>query len=291
MSYVIRTNKEKLVKMAVGGEVAAPKLAAPLVPDNSGRAIISIGMAGIIYNARVGDPAFGWKADHLEPGVKIANPNEEADYAMHYLACAGNVAIVTSGDAAGARGRVSGEHARMIIDFEPEVLEKLNLGDQVLIQAYGTGLKLLDFPGIIVRKCDPALIEAWGLSLSPEGKLRVPVTHILPPRIMGSGAELFPEFVDQDMMTEDRAYVEELGLLSLRIGDLVAVADQDTSFGREWRPGAVTISLINHGDSNMTGHGPGVQTLLSCRNGEIEPMIDAGANIARYLKYGRWSEK
>ena len=88
---------------------------------------------------------------------------------------------------------------------------------------------------------------------------------------MGSGAELTPEFVDQDLMTGDRAALAEYGIDRLRLGDLVAVMDTDHRYGRGYKPGGVTIGLIMHGDSIMTGHGPGCQDMLVCANGEIEP--------------------
>jgi len=282
---VIRTNRDKLVKIAVGGEVSPPKLHAPTQADSTGRSFISIGMAGIVYNAQVGDLAFGWKADHIEPGVSIHNPDEHADYAMHYLTCVGNDAVVSSGEAAGARGLVSGEHARLLIDFAADDLDRLNIGDKIVIQGYGVGLELLDFPQIAVRKCSPALIENMRLEVNRAGQLVAPVTHTLTPRLMGSGLELIPEFVDQDMVSEDRALIEELGLLDLRLGDLVAILDQDHSYGRGLRQGGVVIGLINHGDSAMTGHGPGVMTLLSCPTPDIVPVIDARANIANYLPF------
>jgi len=34
------------------------------------------------------------------------------------------------------------------------------LGDRILVKAYGTGLKLLDFPTIKVLNIDPFLLEA-----------------------------------------------------------------------------------------------------------------------------------
>ena len=100
---------------------------------------------------------------------------------------------------------------------------------------------------------------------------------------MGSGAELTPEFVDQDLMTGDRAALAELGIDQLRLGDLVAVTDTDHRYGRGYKPGGVTIGLIMHGDSNWTGHGPGCQDMLVCANGDIELVIDPGANIAKLL--------
>lgn len=285
---MIRTNKDRLVTMAVQGEVSPPKLSRGYRPDNAGQSAISIGMAGIVYNVHVGDPAFGWEADHLEPGVSIHNPDQLADYAMHYLACVGNEAVVVSGEAQGAVGYVSGEHARFLIDFEPEVLEDMCVGDRIIIKTRGVGLELVDYAHITVRNCSPELIDAMRMEPAGDGKLAVPVAHEIPPELMGSGLELIPEFVDQDLMTQDRELIEELGLSKMRLGDLVVVRDQDHSYGRGYRDGAVVIGLINHGDCFMTGHGPGVMTLLSCPTPDIVPVIDPDANIANYLNIGNW---
>jgi hypothetical protein len=182
---------------------------------------------------------------------------------------------------------VSGEHARLLIDLAPEHLDMMCIGDQVLIRTFGLGLEFLDYPHIRIRKCCPELIEAMGLTPAGDGKLVVPVTKVFPPQIMGSGMELFPEFVDQDMMTEDRTLMDELGLTDLRLGDLVAICDQDHSYGRGLSEGAVAIGLINHGDCFSTGHGPGVMTLLSCATSHILPVVDPDANITNYLDFGR----
>jgi hypothetical protein len=270
--------------MAVSGFISAPTLdRSPYRPDTEGVGRVLIGMAGIVYNARVGAPAYGWAGDHVEPGVSIAHPDDAVDHAMHYLTCVGNEAFVASGPAIGARGVVTGEHARLLVDFAPDVLEQLCVGDRIVIKTEGRGMKLLDFPGVLVKKAGPNLIEAWGLGRSAAGRLQVPVVATIPAHIMGSGAELTPEFVDQDLMTGDRAALAEHGIDNLKLGDLVAVMDTDHRFGRGFKPGGVTIGLIMHGDSVMTGHGPGCQDMLVCANGEIEPVIDPGANIARML--------
>jgi hypothetical protein len=97
---------------------------------------------------------------------------------------------------------------------------------------------------------------------------------------MGSGAELMADYVDQDFMTGDRAEMARLGLDRLRLGDIVAVRDQDHTWGRGFYEGAVTIGLIIHGDSAWAGHGPGVLDLLSSREPRIVCTRDADANIA-----------
>ena len=116
-----------------------------------------------------------------------------------------------------------------------------------------------------------------------ERRIRVPVTMALPPQIMGSGAELNAEYVDQDLMSGDRALLAELGIDRMRLGDLVAIPDADHRYGRGYRKGAVTIALCIHGDSIMTGHGPGILTLMTCPEPCIEWVIDPAANIATYL--------
>jgi hypothetical protein len=280
----LRTNAEDLVVMAVTAFVSAPTLPRPPYrPDVEGMSQVPIGMAGVVYNVRVGDPAFGWAGDHVEPGVSVSHPDPAVDHALHYLTCVGNEARVVTGLAAGARGVVVGEHARLLVDFPPEVLERLCIGDEILIRTHGRGLRLLDFPGIQVKKASPLLLERWGLRVSAAGRLQVPVVAILPPTILGSGAELTPEFVDQDLMTGDRAALAEWGADRLRLGDLVAVQDADHRYGRGYRPGSVTIGLIMHGDSPVGGHGPGCQDLLVCAHGEIEPVLDPKANIAHIL--------
>ena len=280
---MLRTNATDLVTMAVTGFISAPTLdRSPYRPDTEGIGTVLIGMSGIVYNARVGDPAYGWAGDHVEPGVSIAHPDSDTDHAMHYLTCVGNEAFVASGPATGAKGVVTGEHARLLIDFAPDVLEQLTVGDRIVIKTSGRGMKLLDCPGVLVKKAGPNLIEKWGLRVK-NGKLQVPVVATIPAHIMGSGAELTPEFVDQDLMTGDRAALAEHGIDNLLLGDLVAVMDTDHRYGRGYKPGGVTIGLIMHGDSIMTGHGPGCQDMLVCANGEIEPVIDQDANLAKIL--------
>lgn len=279
----LQTNETWLVETAVFGSVSQPSLRYPgYTLDRHGVGAVLPGMSGVVYNARVGDPAFGWAADHVEPGVSIANSDAGADMALHYLTCVGNRAIVTSGLAKGAEGIVTGEHARMLVDFPPDVNDLLCVGDTIQIIAHGRGLAFDDFPQIELKKMSPRLLNRIPLEVH-NGRLRVPVTMELPPRIMGSGAELNSEFVDQDLMSGDRALMAELGIDQMRLGDLVVIPDADHHFGRGFRKGAVSIALCIHGDSVMTGHGPGILTLMTVSEPLIEWVIDPSANIASYL--------
>lgn len=278
---MVRTNAASLVEFAVHGQVW------PVRGDPGdyrtraeGQAAPHVGMAGICFTHRCGDPAFGWEADHLEPGVSIRHPADGDEHALHYLACMGNEAVVMSGSCAGARGTVTGEHAHVLVDFDPDEIEMLAIGDEIQIHALGTGLRLLDHPDVVTHKLSPRLLAAIHVQTLPDGSLEVPITAEIPSHLMGSGAELMPDYVDQDFMTGDRAEIAARGLDRLRLGDVVAVRDEDHGWGRGHHPGAVTIGLVIHGDSAWTGHGPGVLDLLSSRSGAITPRLDSGANLA-----------
>lgn len=286
MHDALRWNSGDLVEMAVTGQVSQPTMRPNgYVHWPDGRAAVLPGMSGIAYNARVGDRAFGWAGDHVEPGVSIANADEKADFALHYLTCIGNEATVTSGLARGAKGIVTGEHARILVDFAPEVLEDLMIGDTVQIRAVGRGIGLPDWPAIEFKKTSPTLAQGLGLRVE-NGQVICPVAMELPARIMGSGAELNAEFVDQDLMSGDRALMAELGIDRMRLGDLIAIRDVDHRFGRSYRKGMVAICLCIHGDSVMTGHGPGILTIMTGPADTLGFAVAPDANIATFCKTG-----
>ncbi|MEM3788420.1 MAG: DUF4438 domain-containing protein [Candidatus Bathyarchaeia archaeon] len=291
---MLRTNVDKLVKISVVGEVASPIYGRGIYNISAeGVPMVLPGVGGITYNVRVGDPACGWEADHVEPGVSIENKENDpafgrgANTALNVLSCVGNEAVVVSGDAKGAKGVVTGKHGgieHVLVDFQPETLEKLMLGDKVLVKALGVGLKLLDFPDIKVMNVDPRFLEA--LDPKPTGdKLEVPVTHVIPAAIMGSGLGANQTYSgDYDIQLFDEAARKEYGLDDLRLGDLVAILDADHSYGRIYRKGAVSVGIVVHTNCVTSGHGPGVATLFTSSTGKIVPRIDSRANIACILK-------
>ena len=284
MNQGLLWNFNDLVEMAVTGQVSQPALRQGGYvhwPDGVGEVLP--GMYGITYNARVGDRAFGWAGDHVEPGVSIANPDEEADYALHYLTCIGNEAEVVTGLAKGAKGVVTGEHARLLVDFRPDVLEQITIGDTIQIRTKGRGLNLEAYPDIEFKKTSPALARAFDLC-EKNGQVICPVAMELPPKIMGSGAELNAEFVDQDLMSGDRSLMAELGIDKMRLGDLIGIRNVDHRFGRSYRDGWVAVCLCIHGDSVMTGHGPGILTLITGPPEILDFHIDPSANIAHKLR-------
>ncbi|MGB9740656.1 MAG: DUF4438 domain-containing protein [Candidatus Bathyarchaeia archaeon] len=291
---MLRTNVERLVKISVFGDVVSPVFGRGVYNISAeGAPVVLPGVGGITYNVRVGDLACGWEADHVEPGVSIENRENDprfgqgANAALNVLSCVGNEAVVVSGDAKGARGVVTGKHGgieHVLVDFPPETLEKLMLGDKVLVKAFGVGLKLLDFPDVRVMNLDPRFLEAIDPKVEG-GKLVVPVTHVVPAGIMGSGLGANQTYSgDYDIQLFDEGVRREFGLDDLRLGDLVAILDADHSFGRIYRKGAVSVGIVVHTNCVSSGHGPGVTTLFTSSAGRIVPRVDARANIAFLLK-------
>jgi hypothetical protein len=291
---MLRTNADKLVKISVVGEVASPVIGKSVYRVSpTGTPTILPGVGGITYNLRVGDPACGWEADHVEPGVSVENKENDPRYgqganaAFNVLSCVGNEAIVATGEAKGAKGVVTGKHGgieHVLVDFQPEALEKLMLGDKILVKAFGLGLKLIDFADVKVMNMDPSFLEA--LDPKPNGeKLEVPVTHMIPAAIMGSGLGANQTHSgDYDIQLFDENVREQYGLDDLRLGGLVAIIDADHSFGRIYRQGAISVGIVVHTNCVTAGHGPGVTSLMTSPSGKIIPKIDAKANIACLLK-------
>ena len=128
------------------------------------------------------------------------------------------------------------------------------------------------------------MLEAWGPQ-SRGDKLEVPVTHIVPAAIMGSGLGANQvNSGDYDIQLFDEGVVEQYGLDRLRLGDLVAIIDADHSFGRIYRQGAISVGVVIHSNCVTAGHGPGVTTLMTSPEGKIIPQINSKANIASLLK-------
>jgi len=290
---MLRTNISRLVKISVVGEVASPVMGkSPYRISADGRPLVLPGVGGITYNVRVGDLATGWEADHVEPGVSIENKEkderfpEAANTALNVLSCVGNEVVVTTGDAKGEKGVVTGKHGgieHVLVDFQPEVLEKLVIGDKAIVKAFGVGLKFLDFPEVKIMNLAPMFLEAIPVK-STGDKLEIPVTHRIPATIMGSGLGANQTYSgDYDIQLFDENMRAKYGLDDLRLGDLVAIMDADHSYGRIYKEGAVSIGIVAHSDCVISGHGPGVTTLFTSSSGKIVPKIDSKANIVVLL--------
>ncbi len=296
---MLKTNEKKLVKFSLECKPGHPFAGDRLAVDNKGVPFQLPGIGGITLNIEAGDSVYGWAGDHVEPGVSCKwgeKRNENPNRAFQTLACTGNKAVVTSGKAKGAEGVVLGHHGgseHLIIDFDEKTKEKLSYEDSIRLVAVGMGLELSSYPEIRVVNLAPSLLKKMKIKEDKKtGKLIIPVTAKIPSECMGSGIGSTNTCRgDYDIMTSDWETVVENGMDKMRFGDFVALMDQDNRFGRAHRKGAVAIGIVIHSDCRNSGHGPGVTTLFACGNGEIEPVIDPGANIADVLSIGNCREK
>lgn len=282
---MLRDNRDKLLEIAVQGEIVSPTSSTYRAQWNS-KPKLALGMGGIKYNLKVGDPCFGWaNGDHVEPGVTIRGKEKDnpSECALALLACIGNEVRLVSGEAKGEKGVFTGRHAGSddLVWFSKDTIDKVTIGDKVQVKAVGAGLKLLDYPEIRLNKCSPKLLDSLGVEES-EGKILVPVVKEIPSFLMGSGIgfSTVTEPVDYDIQTTDPKAVKKYRLETLRLGDVVALKDQLCVNGRGYYKGALTIGVIVHGASDYAGHGPGVNPVMSNREDKIAPKLVDKANIA-----------
>jgi len=291
---MLRTNASRIVEFLLQCQPGPPWTRGTWSVDRDGQPFALPSIGGITLNMQVGDPAFGWAGDHVEPGVSCTadtkNPREHPNNSLQVYSCAGNVATVVSGEAKGAVGYVLGHHGgseHVIVDFPREVKEQLIYDDKIIIRGRGQGLELLDYPEILLYNLDPDLLAKIAIEEAGEGRLRVPVTTTVPAACMGSGVGATNVFSgDYDVVTSDPDSVREYHLDQMRFGDFVALLDHDNRYGRAYRRGAVTIGVVVHSDCRVAGHGPGVTTIMTCGTSLIEPVIDPRANIADLLGIG-----
>ncbi len=291
---MLKTNEETIVEFLLQCQPGPPRTKGIWRVDHDGTPFILPSIGGITLNVQVGDPAFGWAGDHVEPGVSCTadtkKPNEHPNIGLQIFSCAGNKAKVISGDAKGSIGYVIGHHGgseHVMVDFPREVKEELNYDDKIIIFARGQGLKLIHYPDIMLYNLDPRLLKKMRTKKSGKTKLEVPVTTIVPAVCMGSGlGAAHVAKGDYDIMTSDPETVKEYQLDKIRFGDFVALMDHDNRYGRAYRKGAITIGVVVHSDCLSAGHGPGVMTVMTCKTPLIKPVIDPQANIADLLEIG-----
>ncbi|MFO8034318.1 MAG: DUF4438 domain-containing protein [Candidatus Bipolaricaulota bacterium] len=289
---MLKTNEDRVVEFLLQCQPGPPKSRGRWGVDHQGKPYLLPSIGGISVNVAVGDPAFGWAGDHVEPGVSCtANTNkpfEHPNISLQIFACAGNLARVISGEAKGSVGYTVGHHGgseHVIVEFPRSVKEKLTYDDKIIIQGKGQGLELSDYPDLMLFNLDPALLARMKIQETNEGKLRVPVTTKVPAACMGSGLGASNVASgDYDIMTSDPETVSEFGLDKIRFGDFVALLDHDNRYGRAYRKGAISIGIVVHSDCRTAGHGPGVTTLMTCPTPLIEPVIDPQANISGLMK-------
>lgn len=282
-----KINRERLVMQSVMGAVHHPAMRGGYRNDSDGYGHVLPGTGAITYNVKIGDSVYAMECDHVEPGVSLQNPDKYQNAALNTLSCIGNVATVVTGDAKGDKGFVTGTHGgieHVLVYFSAETLDKLVIDDKIQIRAQGQGMKIEGFEtSVFAMNIDPNLFDKMNITVEG-GKLRVPVAAKVPAYLMGSGIGAgMAANGDYDIMTADQAEIARLGLDKLRYGDIVLLENCDTSFGRGYLTGAVTVGVVVHSNCILIGHGPGVTTLLTAKTPVIEGVLDPRANLADYM--------
>lgn len=283
----MKTNRNRLVMQSVQGKIQHPSFGGYRVTTD-GKPMILPATGGISYNVKVGDPAFGWVGDHVEPGVTIKNEIEAHNGALAILSCVGNEAKIITGDAKGFKGYVVGTHGgveHLMIQFPEEVLEQLTIDDKILVKGFGQGLEIEGFEDVKLMSIDPNLFERLGVVVEAD-QLVVPVAAVIPQHLMGSGVGApYAQRGDYDLITSDREEIAALGLDKLRFGDFVLLKDCDNTYGMGGRlKGAVSIGIVIHSDCIKMGHGPGITILMSAKTPRIAGRITADANLSHYME-------
>lgn len=280
-------NTDRLVMQSVMGTVHHPAIRNPYRLDSEGYGHVLPGTGAITYNVKIGDSVYAMECDHVEPGVSLQNPDTNENTALNTLSCIGNTATVMTGDAKGDRGFVTGKHGgieHLLVYFHRDTLEKMAIGDKVQIKAQGVGMKISGFEKtVFAMNMDPNFFEKMGITVE-DGKLIVPIVAKVPAYLMGSGIGSSGAYSgDYDIMTADQDEIIRRGLDKLRYGDIVLLQDCDTSFGRGYLTGAVTIGIVVHSNCILIGHGPGVATLMTAKSQIIEGKLSTHANLADYM--------
>jgi hypothetical protein len=287
----LRINGRELVIVTVAGQVAHPIAGGnPYRIGHDGVSRVLPATGGIVLNQRIGDPCVGLAGDHVEPGAALHNngrevvgPRNGPNNALVTYACVGNRATIVSGPCEGSTGMVTGKHGginHVLTDFPSRVLERLRIGDRIQVRSHGLGLRLLDFPALAIMNCDPGLLRRWDLR-AEHGRLLVRVTHFVPAGLMGSGLGKNTAWRgDYDIQLADARARRRYSLGSLRFGDFVAIIGGDARHGPSARARRVTLGVVVHGDSTVSGHGPGVTPLLTGPREAFRLIKDAGANLA-----------
>lgn len=283
-SQVISTNKDKLLTIAVQGQIA------PAEPDRSytitwdGKPKMAIGIGGINYNLKIGDKVFGWASgDRATVGVATEGIDERSSGSWLNFTSIGNEVKVLGGEAKGEKGVVIGKFGSyVLVHFEDDVLEKLAIGNSLQVKAYGVGLEIEGFKDVFAHGVTPEVLEMFVVQ-NKDGRLEVPAVKEIPAEIVGQGAGRGSLSGNWHIQTCFPPDIKEYGLDELHFGDLVLLKDIQTDYGKGYFRGGATLGVVCSGPSDISGLGVGVTPILSTRSGKLTARIDSAANIGKYL--------
>lgn len=284
-SQKISTNKDKLLTIAVQGQIAPAEPSRSYTTTWDGKPKMAIGIGGINYNLKIGDKIFGWASgDRATVGVATVGTGQERGRgAWLTFTSIGNEVKVLRGEAKGDKGVIVGKFGSyVLVHFEDSVLEKLAVGDTLQVKAKGVGLEIEGFKDVFAHGVTPEVLEKIVIK-NAGGKLEVPVVKKIPAEIVGQGSgggSLSGNWHIQTCYPPD---IKKYGLDELRFGDLVLLKDIQTDYGKGYFKGGATVGVVCAGPSDISGLGIGVTPILSTRSDKLTVRIDQTANIGKYL--------
>jgi hypothetical protein len=271
----------RLVAVNLLGVVEHPVLGdTPYRVDRDGRPYVPAGDGGLVTNLCLGDSVFGLLGDHAAPGACLVHPDPAARHALASYCCIGNQARVRTGQAAGARGVVTGkrgEEGRVIVSLGESDLARLRPGDEVAVRARGQGLRPPGLPpDVTIMNLDPDVLASLPVDLAgQDGAVTAGVRMSVPSRLAGNGVGRPSVAWDLDLQLPPPG---PDGAGDLALGDLVAVTDLDARYNMGYRRGWVTVGVVGHGASPLPGHGPGMTPILTGPAAALRPVPDAAGH-------------
>lgn len=282
----ISTNKDKLLTIAVQGQIAPARLDGSYITTWNGKPKMAIGIGSINYNLKIGDYVFGWAGgDRATMGVAAVGMEEGDRHGDAWLiyTSIGNEVKIISGDAKGEKGVIIGKYRGFVlVRFEDGVLEKLAIKDKLQVKSRGIGLKINGFNDVFAHGVSPEILEAL-VTRHKDGKLGVRVVKEIPAEIVGQGAGGSSIRGNYHIQTCYPPDIKKYGLNELRFGDIVFLKDIQSDYGLGYYKGGATIGVVCTGASDVSGLGIGVVPILSTRLGQLKADLDPEANIGKYL--------
>jgi hypothetical protein len=281
----ITTNKDKLLTLAVQGEIAPAEPERSYTTTWDGKPKMAIGIGGINYNLKIGEKVFGWASgDRATMGVAtVGAGTDRARTSWLNFTSIGNEVKLLSGDAKGQKGLIIGKfRSYVLVHFDDTVMDKLAIGDRIHVKARGVGLEISGFKDVFVHGVLPEILEKL-VTPTRDGKLEVSVVKEIPGEIAGQGSgggSLSGNWHVQTCFPPD---IKKYGLDELRFGDLVLLKDIQTDYGKGYFKGGATVGVVCSGPSDISGLGIGVTPILSTRFGKLKARIDPTSNIGKYL--------
>jgi len=276
----VKTNKDKLLTIAVQGKIAPTNVSTSYTTTWDGKSKLAIGEGGINYNLQLGVKIFGWaSSDRATMGVATTG---EGGAWTNYTSI-GNKVKILGGKARGENGIVIGKFGNyVLVHFSDEILEKLTIGTSLQIKASGIGLEIEGYDDVFAHGISAETLEKFDIR-NVNGKLEVPVVKEIPALIIGQGAGRGSLSGNWHIQTCYPPDIKKYGLDELRFGDIVIMQDIQTDYGMGYYEGGATIGIICSSPSDISGMGIGVTPILSTRFGKLTSRIDRTANIAKFL--------